>query len=298
MSNTGVHRDHHGPALGLRTFVGVVVCIMLIAADQRRVFGERPRAALMAAVYPLQTIAAMPTSLFNWSEDATRSRADLARENVRLKRERLLADARLQQLNAVRAENDRLRTMLDARPRAGEDITVAQLLDIDNDPFRHRVTINKGASNGVFRQQAIVDANGVVGQVIHVGPSSAQVMLVSDPGHAIQVEVVRNGLRTVAFGAGEYDQLEIRFLPNNADIVVGDLLVTTSLGGDYPAGYPVGEVTAVQTQPRQAFAKVTAKPAAALTRMREVLLLTAQISAEDDADEDNEPDPENSGNGS
>lgn len=239
----------------------------------------------MAAVYPLQVVAAMPTSLFDWSEAATRSRADLARENVRLKRERLLADARLQQLNAVRAENERLRAMLDARPRAGDDITVAQLLDVDNDPFRHRVLINKGASNGVFRQQAIVDANGVVGQVINVGPSSAQVMLISDPGHAIQVEVVRNGLRTVAFGAGEYDQLEIRFLPNNADVVVGDLLVTTSLGGDYPAGYPVGEITNVQTQPRQAFAIVTAKPAAALTRMREVLLLTAQTRADSEEDD-------------
>ncbi|MEL6869201.1 MAG: rod shape-determining protein MreC [Pseudomonadota bacterium] len=274
MSNKGVHRDHHGAALGLRTFACIAVCIVLMAADQRDALGGRPRAALMTIVYPLQTAAAIPTTLFDWSEDATRSRADLARENVRLKRERLLADARLQQLNAVRAENDRLRAMLEARPRAGDDVRVAQLLDVDNDPFRHRVLINQGSNEGAFERQAIVDANGVVGQIIHVSPASAQVMLISDPGHAIQVEVVRNGLRTVAFGAGEYDQLEIRFLPNNADIQVGDLLVTTSLGGDYPAGYPVGEITAVEPQPRQAFARVTAQPAAALTRMREVLLLT------------------------
>lgn len=231
----------------------------------------------MSVVYPLQVAVAVPATLLKWSDDATRSRADLARENARLKRERLLADARLQQLNALRAENDRLRTMLDARPRAGSQARIAQILEVDNDPFRHRVVINKGSNDGVLQKQALVDANGVVGQVIETGPFSANVMLISDPGHAIQVEVVRNGLRTVAFGSGEYDQLEIRFLPNNADIVVGDLLVTTSLGGDYPAGYPVGEIVSVEQRPRQAFAKVTASPAAALTRMREVLLLVPDV---------------------
>ncbi len=274
---TGIHRTNNGRALGLRTFACAVLCVIAMLVDQRSNFGDTPRALLMSVVYPLQVAVAVPATLLKWSDDATRSRADLARENARLKRERLLADARLQQLNALRAENDRLRTMLDARPRAGSQARIAQILEVDNDPFRHRVVINKGSNDGVLQKQALVDANGVVGQVIETGPFSANVMLISDPGHAIQVEVVRNGLRTVAFGSGEYDQLEIRFLPNNADIVVGDLLVTTSLGGDYPAGYPVGEIVSVEQRPRQAFAKVTASPAAALTRMREVLLLVPDV---------------------
>ena len=276
---------NNGRALGLRTFGCALLCVIAMLVDQRTAWGEQPRALLMSAVYPLQVAVAVPARLLDWSDDATRSRADLARENARLKRERLLADARLQQLNAVRAENDRLRAMLDARPRTGDDVRVAQILEVDNDPFRHRVVINKGSSDGVFQRQALVDANGVVGQVIEVGPVSANVMLISDPGHAIQVEVVRNGLRTVAFGSGEYDQLDIRFLPNNADIAVGDLLVTTSLGGDYPAGYPVGEVVSVEQRPRQAFAKVTASPSAALTRMREVLLLAPESQGDVVADD-------------
>ena len=269
----GVHRVSTGPALGLRTFLCAAAAVLLMLIDQRTALTEKPRAVLMTLVYPIQEAVAVPAQLLNWSDDATRTRAELARENNRLKRERLLADARLQQLNAIRAENDRLREMLDARPRVGASVRVAQILEVDTDPFRHRVVINKGSNDGVFERQAIIDANGVVGQVLRAGPVSATVLLISDPGHAVQVEVVRNGLRTVAFGSGDYDQLEIRFLPNNADIEVGDLLVTTSLSGDYPAGYPVAEVVAVEQQPRQAFARVTASPAAALTRMREVLLL-------------------------
>ncbi|MEM7764873.1 MAG: rod shape-determining protein MreC [Pseudomonadota bacterium] len=271
--SNGVHRLSHGRALGLRTFLLSLACITLMMLDLRTDVGKPIRSVLMQITYPLQAVAALPATLANWSGDSTRSRAELALENARLKRERLLADARLQQLNVIIAENERLRAMLDARPRLGTDVQVAQILGVDADRFRNRVVVNKGASDGVVAQQAIIDANGIVGQIVSVGPYTANAMLISDPGHAIQVEVVRNGLRTVAFGAGDKDQLEIRFLPNNTDIVVGDLLVTSSLGGEFPPGYPVAEVTAVEIRPRQEFAKVTATPVAALSRMREVLLL-------------------------
>ena len=284
----GVHRVSTGPALGLRTFLWAAAAVLLMLVDQRTTLTEKPRAVLMTLVYPIQEAVAVPAQLLDWSDDATRTRAELARENNRLKRERLLADARLQQLNAIRAENDRLRDMLDARPRVGASVRVAQIFGGETDRFRHRVVINKGSNDGVCERRAIIDANGVVGQVLRAGPVSATVLLISDPGHAVQVEVVRNGLRTVAFGSGDYDQLEIRFLPNNADIEVGDLLVTTSLSGDYPAGYPVAEVVAVEQQPRQAFARVTASPAAALTRMREVLLLSPTAAPQSAATETEE----------
>ncbi|MEM9171173.1 MAG: rod shape-determining protein MreC [Pseudomonadota bacterium] len=281
MSAPGVHRAHHGRLLGLRTFGCIVLCIILMFADQRTDALNTPRGWLMAVTYPLQTLASLPSTFFRWTDDASRSRAELARENMRLRRQQLLANARIQQLNAVRAENDRLRAMLDARPRAGDNVEVARLINVDSDPFRHRITLNKGTSNGVYERQAIIDASGVVGRILKVGPVTSQAMLISDPGHAIQVEVVRNGLRTVVFGIGEFDQLEIRFLPNNADIVVGDLLVTTSLGSDFPAGYPVGEITRFEPRPKQAFARVMVQPSAALTRMREVLLLQPRTNPSD-----------------
>ncbi|MEN7342641.1 MAG: rod shape-determining protein MreC [Pseudomonadota bacterium] len=284
--SNGVHRLSHGRALGLRTFILSIFCIGLMMIDLRGDMLRPARELLMSIAYPLQTVAATPASLLNWSDDSGRSRAELALENARLKRERLLSDARLQQLNAIAAENDRLRAMLDARPRVGADMRVAQIIDVDTDRYRHRVVLNKGANQEIATRQAIVDANGIVGQVIEVGPFSSNVMLISDPGHAIPVEVVRNGLRTVAFGAGEYDQLDVRYLPNNADVVVGDLLVTTSLGGDFPPGYPVAEITAVDIQPRQEFAKVTATPVAALTQIREVLVLASRQPITDTEDED------------
>ena len=264
--------------------VVAVCCIVVMLIDSRTRLGEGPRALLLALLHPLQSTVSAPANLLDWTEDAGRSRADLARENARLKRERLLADARLQRLAAVSAENDRLRTMLDARPREETDVAVARIIAADNGPFRHRVTINKGSDDGVFERQAIIDANGVVGQVTEVGPTSANAVLISDPGHAIQVEVVRNGLRTVAFGAGEADRLELRFLPNNADIEPGDLLVTTSLAGDYPAGYPVGEIVSVDREPRRAFAAVVAEPSAQLGQMREVLLLVPVEASDGPAD--------------
>ncbi|MEL7310547.1 MAG: rod shape-determining protein MreC [Pseudomonadota bacterium] len=265
-------------------FLAALACIFLMLLDSRTNFGKAPRAWLMAIMHPLQVAASTPTRFTDWTEDATISRADLARENARLKRERLLANARLQQLASLRAENDRLREMLDARPRPDTEVQVARILEVDGAPFRHRITLDKGANDGVYPKQAIIDAKGVVGQINETGPTSSNAVLISDPDHAIQVEVVRNGLRTVAFGSGEAGLLEIRFLPNNADIEIGDLLVTTSLAGDYPAGYPVGEIVNVTRQPRQAFANVTASPSASLSTLREVLLLSPEET--DDADVD------------
>ncbi|MEM6819565.1 MAG: rod shape-determining protein MreC [Pseudomonadota bacterium] len=267
----------------MRVFLAALGCIILMLTDLRTDLGEAPRGWLMATLHPLQVTVATPTRLLDWSEDATVSRADLARENARLKRERLLADARLQQLASLRAENDRLRTMLDATPSPDMSVQVARLLEVDSEPFRHRITLDKGATNGVYERQAIIDAQGVVGQITQVGPTTSNAVLISDPGHAIQVEVIRNGLRTVAFGAGDVGLLELRFLPNNTDIKVGDLLVTTSLAGDYPAGYPVGEVLSVELEPRAAFARVTATPSASLATLREVLLLNPEtIESETD----------------
>ena len=144
---------------------------------------------------------------------------------------------------------------------------------VDANPYRHNIVIDIGERDGVYDGQAIVDADGVIGQVLEVGLATSQAILISDPSHALPVEVNRNGLRTIANGTGEFDRLDLPFLPNNADIRPGDLLVTSGLGGAFPAGYPVATVDTVNRIPQEPFADVTAMPSAALDQVREVLLI-------------------------
>jgi len=146
-------------------------------------------------------------------------------------------------------------------------------MSVSANPFRHVLVIDKGTNDGVFSGQAIVDADGVVGQVIEAGVLSSECLLISDPGHDLPVEVNRNGLRTIARGTGEYNRLDLPFLPNNADIEPGDLLVTSGLGGAFPAGYPVAVVESVTRIPQEPFASVSAIPSAALNQVREIMLI-------------------------
>ena len=149
---------------------------------------------------------------------------------------------------------------------------VAEIVRVDLDPFRQRVLVNKGSLDGVFRGQAALDANGIFGQVTRVGPLSAEVILISDPEHAIPVQVNRTGARTIALGTGRSGQLSLPYLPQNTDVVVGDLLVSSGLGGVYPPGYPVGRITGVARDPSQPLLAVAAEPLAALDRDPEILL--------------------------
>ncbi len=181
--------------------------------------------------------------------------------------------ARLQRLDALLAENTRLRALLQSAESYQYSVEVAGLLSVDFDPFRHQLLLDRGERHGVVRGQALIDARGVMGQTTIVGPLSTQAVLITDPSHALPVEVNRNGLRTIVRGTGDIDRLELPYLPNNADIVVGDLLVTSGLGGVFPPGYPVARVTRVQRRPGERFVEVDAIPTAALNRSREVLLV-------------------------
>ncbi|MDX1515976.1 MAG: rod shape-determining protein MreC, partial [Woeseiaceae bacterium] len=261
------------PALGLKTLALMVVCIVLMFVDHRYRHLNAVRSAVGAAVYPLRVIVDAPLRFWNWAGESTRSRDELSRENNQLKKEQLLMRARLQRMTALEAENDRLRAMLDARAQVRERVRVAEIMAVDANPFRHSLVIDVGSRDGVYDGQAIVDANGVVGQVITTGPLTSEAILISDPGHALPVEVNRNGLRTIAYGTGEFGRLELPGLANNADIEVGDLLVTSGLGGAFPSGYPVGVVTTVNRIPQQPFADVTATPVAALDQVREIMLV-------------------------
>jgi rod shape-determining protein MreC len=279
------------PALGVRLLVCVALSVALMVIDHRQHHLDSMRKSIGVAVYPLQVVVDAPFRLWRWLSESTADRDELQRQLARREAELVLTRAELQQLTALRAENDRLRDLLDARPRQRDEIRVAEIMAVDANPYRHNFVIDIGENEGAFTGQAIIDADGVIGQILTVGLNTSQAILISDPSHALPVEVSRNGLRTIAKGTGKFDRLELPFLPNNADIVAGDVLVTSGLGGAFPAGYPVAVVASVNRMPQESFADITAAPSSSLDQVREVLLIwpaetEAAADAPPDADED------------
>jgi rod shape-determining protein MreC len=220
------------PGLGFRVLVLILISILLMYFDHRENHLDGIRRAVGAAVYPVRIVVDAPARFWEWLGESMTSRNELLElELGRLKAERLLTNARLQRLTALEAENARLRGLLEARAHVRDEVRVAEIMAVDANPYEHSLIIDIGSRDGVYDGQAIVDANGVVGQVIETGIMTAQAVLISDADHALPVEVNRNGLRTIAVGTGEIDRLDLPFLPNNADIRVGDVLVTSGLGG-------------------------------------------------------------------
>jgi rod shape-determining protein MreC len=261
------------PALGIRLVVLLILSIILMVLDHRQNHLQAVRQAIGAAVYPLQVIVDSPFRLWEWVREGTTERNQLQLELSRLQAERLLTNARLQRMTALEAENARLRDLLEARAQVRDEVRVAEIMSVDANPYRHNIVIDIGEREGAYDGQAIVDASGVIGQVIETGLTTSQAMLISDPSHSLPVELNRTGARTIVNGTGEIDRLDLPFVTNNTDIRPGDLLVTSGLGGAFPAGYPVAVVETVTRVPQEPFADVTARPAASLDKVREVMLI-------------------------
>lgn len=233
---------------------------------------QRMHAALSTLVYPVQAAVNLPHAFLLWAEDKIGTHVALVQENDALKSRLQITDTQLQQLASLEQENLRLRTLLQATAHVPGRISVAELLASDLDPFRHLVVIDKGSGDGVYTGQTVLDENGIVGQVARADPLIAEVTLITDPSQAIQVVVNRTGLRTLAVGSADLEQLSLPYVTNDTDIKVGDLLVSSGLGGHYPNGYPVGTVTKFERNPTEPFATVTAHTSADLSHGREVLL--------------------------
>jgi rod shape-determining protein MreC len=212
----------------------------------------------------------------------TANRKALVEELREMREERLDLQVQLQRLAALEAENARLRAMMGSSRQVSDRVLVAEILAVDLDPYRHRFTVNRGSRHEVHIGQALLDASGVIGQVVRVQPLTAEAIMISDADHALPVIVNRNGLRTIAMGTGDTERLSLPFLPNSADIEEGDLLVSSGLGGTFPSGYPVATVKRVERRPGAAFADISAEPAAALLRAREVLLVWSSLQAPDE----------------
>lgn len=267
-------RLFHGPGPGLRLVLALIAAIALMVLDQRVQQLDRIRSLLGMALYPLQLAIDAPFTAARWTRESLHTRKHLLAENQDLQRELLLQNARLQRMAALEAENARMRALLDSTAKVGDEVLIAEILAVDMDRLRHRVVLNRGSRDGAFIGQALIDARGIVGQITRDRGASAEALLITDPDLAVPAEFVRNGLRTIAFGTGDLEKLSLPFLARNSDVVPGDLLVSSDLGGSFPSGYPLATVTEVRRDSGEPFLTVSARPAAQLDRIREVLLVT------------------------
>jgi rod shape-determining protein MreC len=260
-------------APGPRFFFFAVLSVVLMYYDQRDGWSERIRYGLQAAAYPVQVAVGSPRTLWRATSEFFRSRNTLQAQNAELThRDQQLSIATMRNA-ALEQENARLRGLNQALPPLAAKHLLADVVSADLGRLRQRLVVNQGDRAGVFRAQTAIDTEGLVGQTVRVGPFSTELMLITDPEHAVPVEVVRNGLRTIAVGIGSPDELQLPFLPVNSDVKVGDLLVTSGLGGVFPSGVPVGVVIEFARDPDQILAQARARPAATLERDRQVMLL-------------------------
>jgi rod shape-determining protein MreC len=260
--------------------VFVSASLIMMTVDHRQNYLESVRTALSAAIYPLYYVVNLPMSAGGWLQDNFTTRKSLMAENTRLHAQDLLLKAQVQKMAALEMENVRLRELLGASPKVSEHVMAAELLAVDIDPYARKVVLDKGSRDGVYEGQPLIDARGVMGQVIKVGPLSSTAMLITDTTHALPVMVTRTGLRTIAAGTGAAGLLDLQNLPSNTDIRRGDLLVTSGLDGRFPPNYPVATVALVKQEQGQYFIQVKATPTARLEHNRELLLVWPQAGGQ------------------
>lgn len=231
------------------------------------------RGIFSLVIYPIQSVASLPDKMGTWLNNQFDSHQNLLAEKENYRSENLLLKTQLQKYTSLQAENIRLRSLLKSSRKLQDQMLIAEIIAVVLDPYKRQIVINKGRLSGIYSGQPILDAYGIMGQIIHPGLPSSTAILITDPSHAIPVQNNRNGLRTILYGTGSANFLEVQNLPNNTDIEVGDLLVSSGLGGRFPEGYPVAVVTAIKRDPGQPFAQITAEASAHLEQSREVLLV-------------------------
>lgn len=269
----GSRAQVRGPSPGFRFTLYAILSIVVMFLDQRHGWLEQARFVLQAAAYPIQLAVGSPSAAWHWLHESFETRDALRAENQRLRSQQRELELRSMRYEALARENGALRGLRDALPPVAERYLAAEIVNIQLNSLRQRVLINRGATNAVFKAQAVLDDKGLIGQTTHVGPWSAEVILITDPEHAVPVEIERTGLRTIAVGAGDTTSLALPYLPGNADIKSGDVLVTSGLGGVFPAGYPVARVTEVHRDAVQPLAQVRAIPFARIDTDTEVVLV-------------------------
>ncbi|MGO3396920.1 MAG: rod shape-determining protein MreC [Serratia proteamaculans] len=262
-----------GPSLQLRLFLAVIVAIGLIVADSRLGTFVKIRNYMDTAVSPFYFLANGPRKVLDSVSETLATRQQLELENRALRQELLLKNSDVLLLGQFKQENARLRELLGSPLRQDEHKMVTQVISTGSDPYSDQVVIDKGSDNGVYEGQPVISDKGVVGQVVAVAKVTSRVLLICDASHALPIQVLRNDIRVIAAGSGCADDLQLEHLPNNTDIRVGDVLVTSGLGGRFPEGYPVAVVSSVKVDNQRAYTVIQARPTAGLQRLRYLLLL-------------------------
>ena len=280
-----------GPVPGFRLILVFVLSVALIVADARFNQLTDVRSAIGTGLAPVHWLGNAPGRFSDWVSSLFTPRDDLLEQNEALKARLLILERRALKYAALASENNELRQLMNSAETLDDRVIVGEVVAVSPDPFSHEVVINKGSRDGVEVGQAILDANGLMGQVRQTSSFTSRVLLVSDSSHAVPVEVVRNGLRGVLLGTGESEALELVHVPVTADIREGDLLVSSGLGGRFPKGYPVAEVQTVTKKPGEPFVEIQASPKAELNRSRLVLVEFSPV-AEAEADVESDTDAE------
>ena len=263
----------HGSPPGFRFTLYALLSIVVMVLDQRGGWLNQARFLLQAAAYPLQLAVSSPSAAWAWMEQSMQTREVLREENARLRTRESELALRALNYEGLARENAQLRGLKEALPPIADRWLVAEIVNVELTTLRQRLLINRGTTNGVFASQAVLDDAGLLGQTMHIGPWSAEVILITDPEHAVPVQIERTGLRTIAVGAGNEGTLALPYLPANADVKPGDLLVTSGLGGVFPPGYPVARVTEIHRDAVQPSAQIRAVPLARIDHDREVALV-------------------------
>lgn len=253
--------------------------IAFMVMDKRLEAFASIRAALSLPLAPIQYIVSWPTTFIDNLKSVISTHDDLINENLSLKAEQLLLRSQLQRLIAIETENNYLKALLQSSRQVKGKTLIAELLAVDFEPFVNQVILNKGTRDGVYVGQPVLDATGVMGQVVQVGPITSRVLLINDPHSGVAVQDARNGTRAIAVGDTYSGKLRLMYVPNTADIKIDDIFLTSGLGDHYPEGYPVGRVISVNKDPARQFAEVYIQPSAHLDSSRQVLLIWYQKNA-------------------
>jgi len=262
-----------GPSFGFRFFCYALLSVVLMFYDQKGGWLDTARYGLQAAAYPLQLAVNSPSAAWRWTKESFATRESLQAEVDSLRDQLRVQQLITMRQAALQAENSRLRNLNGVLPEVIEKRLVGEVISVEVSSLRQRLLINRGGRSGVYKSQPVVTGEGVLGQVFRTGPFSSEIILITDAEHALPVTVLRSGVRTIAVGTGRSTALDLPYVPQNYDVKVGDLLVTSGLGQVFPYGLPVGRVTKVTRDPAQPLAQIQAVPLARIESDREVLFI-------------------------
>ena len=266
---------NRGPSPAVRLVFFSLLSLLLLFVDVRYRYLESVRSVLSIFAYPLQRAVAFPGALWQQADDFFTLQGNLLHDNTKMQQQHTFDSVQLQQLQILQAENQHLRDLLTVQQRATYPTLAAEIVYVEHDIFKRKLFLDKGGQANVQMGQVVVDDIGVVGQITRIYPWLSEVTLITDKDHSVPVQVLRNGLRTVVFGSGDTGDLMLRYMPNSADILEGDILVTSGIDGTYPPGLPVAKVGHIERDPAYPFARIQCLPVAGVNSHRQLLVLTA-----------------------